>query len=148
MKSQTIDSIREQNSELLKMLEEKSMALEQMKQELEIEAALERVRSKAMSMHNSEDLAGTITSFYSELRILKVTPSRCGVGLIEEKTHISHISAINSTETGGRATKQTGQGTGLGLSLSYDIIKAHGGELKVESKAGDGAEFIVQLPVA
>jgi signal transduction histidine kinase len=45
-------------------------------------------------------------------------------------------------------TKPTGQGTGLGLSLSYDIItKGHGGELKVESKEGEGAEFIVQLPV-
>ncbi len=44
-------------------------------------------------------------------------------------------------------TKPTGQGTGLGLSLSYDIIKAHGGEIKVESKEGEGAEFIVQLPL-
>jgi two-component system NtrC family sensor kinase len=43
-------------------------------------------------------------------------------------------------------TKPTGQGTGLGLSLSYDIVKAHGGELKVETKEGEGAEFIVQLP--
>ena len=44
-------------------------------------------------------------------------------------------------------TKPTGQGTGLGLSLSYDIIKAHGGEIKVETKEGDGAEFIVLLPL-
>jgi two-component system, NtrC family, sensor kinase len=43
-------------------------------------------------------------------------------------------------------TKPTGQGTGLGLSMSYDIIKAHGGELSVESKEGNGAEFIVQIP--
>jgi signal transduction histidine kinase len=43
-------------------------------------------------------------------------------------------------------TKPTGQGTGLGLSLSYDIVKAHGGELKVETKEGEGSEFIVQLP--
>ncbi|MEJ7681404.1 MAG: ATP-binding protein [Segetibacter sp.] len=42
-------------------------------------------------------------------------------------------------------TKPTGQGTGLGLSLSYDIIKAHGGELKVETKEGEGATFIIQL---
>ena len=45
-------------------------------------------------------------------------------------------------------TKPTGQGTGLGLSLSYDIVKAHGGELKVETKEGQWAEFIIQLPVA
>ena len=44
-------------------------------------------------------------------------------------------------------TKPTGQGTGLGLSLSYDIVKAHGGELKVETKEGVGSEFIIQLPV-
>src|SRR5688572_6856539 len=43
-------------------------------------------------------------------------------------------------------TKPTGQGTGLGLSISYDIIKAHGGELKVETKEGQGTEFIIQLP--
>ena len=44
-------------------------------------------------------------------------------------------------------TKPTGQGTGLGLSLSYDIVKAHGGELKVETKEGEGSEFIIQLPI-
>jgi signal transduction histidine kinase len=44
-------------------------------------------------------------------------------------------------------TKPTGQGTGLGLSLSYDIIKAHGGELKVETKEGEGAVFIIQMPI-
>jgi len=43
-------------------------------------------------------------------------------------------------------TKPTGQGTGLGLSLSYDIIKAHGGEIKVETKEGEGTIFIIQLP--
>jgi two-component system, NtrC family, sensor kinase len=44
-------------------------------------------------------------------------------------------------------TKPTGQGTGLGLSLAYDIVKAHGGEIKVESKEGEGTEFIVSLPI-
>jgi two-component system NtrC family sensor kinase len=44
-------------------------------------------------------------------------------------------------------TKPTGQGTGLGLSLSYDIVKAHGGEIKVETKEDEGSEFIIQLPI-
>jgi two-component system, NtrC family, sensor kinase len=58
-------------------------------------------------------------------------------------------------------TKPTGQGTGLGLSLSYDIVKAHGGEIKVKSLSADeagkeneglpgeqtGTEFIIRLPV-
>ncbi len=44
-------------------------------------------------------------------------------------------------------TKPTGEGTGLGLSLSYDIIKAHGGEIKVETKEGEGTTFIIQLPI-
>jgi two-component system, NtrC family, sensor kinase len=44
-------------------------------------------------------------------------------------------------------TKPTGQGTGLGLSLSYDIVKAHGGELKVKTSEGEGSEFIIQLTV-
>ena len=56
-------------------------------------------------------------------------------------------------------TKPTGQGTGLGLSLSYDIIKARGGEIKVETKEtrlnnaagqtvgqGEGTEFSITLP--
>jgi signal transduction histidine kinase len=44
-------------------------------------------------------------------------------------------------------TKPTGQGTGLGLSLAYDIVKAHGGELKVESSEGAGSEFKIFIPV-
>ena len=44
-------------------------------------------------------------------------------------------------------TKPTGQGTGLGLSLAYDIVKAHGGEIKVESKDGEGTTFIIELPL-
>ena len=44
-------------------------------------------------------------------------------------------------------TKPTGQGTGLGLSLSYDIVKAHGGEIKLATNEKDGTEFIVILPI-
>jgi signal transduction histidine kinase len=42
-------------------------------------------------------------------------------------------------------TKPAGQGTGLGLSMSYDLVKAHGGELKVETKEGEGARFTIEL---
>ncbi len=45
-------------------------------------------------------------------------------------------------------TKPTGQGTGLGLSLSYDIVKAHGGEIKVITKENEGTTFIMLLPVS
>jgi two-component system NtrC family sensor kinase len=44
-------------------------------------------------------------------------------------------------------TKPTGEGTGLGLSLSYDIIKAHDGEIKVETKEGEGTKFVIRLPL-
>jgi signal transduction histidine kinase len=44
-------------------------------------------------------------------------------------------------------TKPTGEGTGLGLSLSYDIIKAHGGEIKVETKEGEGSTFFILLAI-
>ncbi|ULQ50916.1 sensor histidine kinase [Flavihumibacter fluvii] len=43
-------------------------------------------------------------------------------------------------------TKPTGQGTGLGLSLSYDVVKAHGGEIKVDTKEGEGTAFTILLP--
>jgi ligand-binding sensor domain-containing protein/signal transduction histidine kinase len=45
-------------------------------------------------------------------------------------------------------TKPTGLGTGLGLSLSYDIVKAHGGTLTVETKENEGTSFIINLPNA
>jgi signal transduction histidine kinase len=45
-------------------------------------------------------------------------------------------------------TKPTGQGTGLGLSLSYDIVKAHGGEIKVNTREAEFTEFVVHLPIS
>ena len=44
-------------------------------------------------------------------------------------------------------TRPTGQGTGLGLSLAYDIVKAHGGEIKLNTNENKGSEFIIILPI-
>jgi signal transduction histidine kinase/ligand-binding sensor domain-containing protein len=44
-------------------------------------------------------------------------------------------------------TKPTGHGTGLGLSMAYDIIKAHGGELTVDTTEGEGTTFTISLPL-
>lgn len=45
-------------------------------------------------------------------------------------------------------TKPTGQGTGLGLSLSYDIVKAHGGTITIETEENNGTTFIISLPLS
>jgi signal transduction histidine kinase len=45
-------------------------------------------------------------------------------------------------------TKPTGQGTGLGLSVTYGIIKEHGGDILVESRVGEGSTFTLHLPLA
>jgi signal transduction histidine kinase len=45
-------------------------------------------------------------------------------------------------------TKEVGKGTGLGLSIAYGIIKEHGGTISVVSRPGEGATFLLQLPLA
>ncbi|HLG39098.1 MAG TPA: ATP-binding protein [Chitinophagaceae bacterium] len=68
--------------------------------EAQIEASLERVRSKAMAMHNSQDLADTIGVFYSELKSFSITPRRCGVGLLNKENKEGELFTWNTTEQG------------------------------------------------
>ncbi|HSF53373.1 MAG TPA: tetratricopeptide repeat protein [Algoriphagus sp.] len=75
----------------------------------------------------------------SEKPMLQITVSDNGPGIPE--TILDKIFQPFFT------TKPPGQGTGLGLSLSYDIVKAHGGELKVKSELGEFTQFMIFLPV-
>src|SRR4249920_2700895 len=53
-----------------------------------------------MAMHSSEDLAATITVFFNELKLLGVNQIRCGVGLVDEASHIGHLTTTITTEQG------------------------------------------------
>ncbi|MCB0742330.1 MAG: SpoIIE family protein phosphatase [Ignavibacteriae bacterium] len=66
--------------------------------EAQIEAALERVRSKAMAMHSPEDLGHTIDTFFYELNSLGVNPHRCGVGIVNKETRIVDVHATTATK--------------------------------------------------
>ncbi|MBS1543556.1 MAG: nuclear transport factor 2 family protein, partial [Bacteroidetes bacterium] len=68
--------------------------------EAQIEAALERVRAKAMAMHSSRNLNETIQAFYAELVSMSLTPRRCGIALIDKESRIAELSGINTTGEG------------------------------------------------
>jgi PAS domain S-box-containing protein len=69
--------------------------------------------------------------------VIQITDNGCGI----ENKDISRIFDPFFT------TKPTGEGTGLGLSVSYGIIRNHGGDIYVESQRGRGATFTVELPI-
>ncbi len=79
------------------------------------------------------------TAYLPETRQVEIKVQDTGYG-IEEK-HLRHIFDPFFT------TKPTGEGTGLGLSVSYGIVKKHGGEILVASRPGEGATFTIVLPV-
>ena len=68
--------------------------------EATIEAALEKVRGKAMAMHNSNDLSVTTSMIFSELRKLGINPIRCGVGIINKETHKAQLYSASSSADG------------------------------------------------
>jgi PAS domain S-box-containing protein len=79
------------------------------------------------------------TVFSPSPRQVTIQVADNGYGI--EQQHLQHIFDPFFT------TKPTGEGTGLGLSVSYGIVKKHGGEILVESKPGEGSIFTVVLPV-
>jgi signal transduction histidine kinase len=68
--------------------------------EAQVEAALERVRAKAMAMHSSQDLADTIGTFYTQLKLFNLVPRRCGVGLLNKHNKEAEVFTWNTTENG------------------------------------------------
>ena len=68
--------------------------------EAQIEASLERVRARAMSMHSSEDLSKTVNIFFKELKTLGITPMRCGVGEVHDETHTSDLAFTTASNQG------------------------------------------------
>jgi signal transduction histidine kinase len=68
--------------------------------EAQIEASLERVRSKAMAMHSSRDLAETIKTIYQQIETLSVIPRRLGIGIINKDAHSVELTTMNSTDQG------------------------------------------------
>ena len=67
---------------------------------------------------------------------LEVRDTGCGI----KEEHLDHIFEPFFT------TQEPGKGTGLGLSVTYGIIEQHGGELKVQSREGEGSTFTIRLP--
>ncbi|MCZ4410060.1 ATP-binding protein [Cryomorphaceae bacterium 1068] len=68
--------------------------------EAQIEVALERVRSKAMAMHSSDDLAQTVDVFFHEIKSLNVSPRRCGVTLINKESTLANVALTSATDNG------------------------------------------------
>ena len=101
-----------------------------------------------------------IAGYKPEVKVItRFSPSGGGKGLSVGQAGEDHIriqvsdngpgipdAIVNKIFQPFFTTKPTGQGTGLGLSLSYDIVKSHGGELTLETKEGEGSEFAIILP--
>jgi len=77
---------------------------------------------------------------WREEQSLYVSIADTGCGIPEE--HLGRLFEPFFT------TKKTGEGTGLGMSISMDIVKKHGGDIQVKSRPGEGTEFIVRLPLS
>jgi stage II sporulation SpoE-like protein len=116
--------------ETIEELEQKRKAVEAQNRELEIETALERVRSKAMAMHSSEDLSSTVGIFFKELKALGIIPIRCGVGQIDEATRTTNLTTTTSSQLGDSfevigKVKQTGHPVLDGIFENWKLQKEY-----------------------
>jgi len=98
--------------------------------EAQIEASLERVRSKAMAMHSSEDLSATVNVFFKELKTLGIAPIRCGVGQIDEETRTTSLTTTTSSQQGDSfevigKIKQTGHPVLDGIYEHWELQKEY-----------------------
>jgi two-component system NtrC family sensor kinase len=105
-------------------------------------------KSKTLSAAPAPTAVGNRTTDFEPTVSIKTTKSdnRVFVSVSDNGNGIPS-SIIDKIFQPFFTTKPTGQGTGLGLSLAYDIVKAHGGELKVNTKENEGSEFIILLPI-
>ena len=88
----------------------------------------------------TEDVSGVIRikTWADETQVfVSIRDNGCGI----PKENLSRLFDAFYT------TKEIGEGTGLGLSLSHDIVRQHGGLITVHSEVGAGTEFIVSLPI-
>jgi two-component system NtrC family sensor kinase len=92
----------------------------------------------AVQNANKKQKVITISTFMKE-NVIHISIRDNGIGIPKEE----HEKIFDPFYT----TKEVGKGTGLGLSISYGIIKDHKGEIAVESTPGEGAEFILKLPI-
>jgi len=103
---------------------------EEQAREAQIEASLERVRSKAMSMRGSEDLSETVNVFFNELKTLGIVPIRCGVGQVDEATRSTNLTTTTSSEQGKSfkvvgKVKQTGHPVLDGIFENWKLQKEY-----------------------
>ena len=92
----------------------------------------------AINEHREEGEIDIETSVSERELIVQISDN--GVGMSEEIAH----QIFDPFYT----TKKVGAGTGLGLSITYGIVERHGGTISVNSKPGEGSEFIIKLPLA
>jgi signal transduction histidine kinase/ketosteroid isomerase-like protein len=91
-----IEKVSKENLELRNAIKRRTVELEQKNRELEIEAALERVRTKTMAMHNSDDVGVTVVTLFDEVLKLGLDKSiRCGIGILDKET--DHMETWSAT---------------------------------------------------